>query len=134
MIRYETGNALDLDAVIDLYRSSTLGLRRPVHDRERMRKMLDNANLVITAWDGRRLVGIARSISDFAYSTYLSDLAVDVAHQRRGIGRELVRRTQSSGGEAAIVLFAAPGAVDYYPHIGFTTGSGWVLREPDRVR
>jgi ribosomal protein S18 acetylase RimI-like enzyme len=133
MIDYRTGNDLDLDTVIALYRASTLGARRPVDDRERMRAMLERANLVVTAWDGSRLVGIARSLSDFAYCTYLSDLAVDVAYQKQGIGKELVRRTQQLGGRASVLLFAAPAAVDYYPRIGFKAGSGWVLRETDRV-
>lgn len=134
MIEYKEGNDLDLDAVIAVYRSSTLGERRPVDERERMQAMLANANIVVTAWDGERLVGISRSISDFAYCTYLSDLAVDVAYQRRGIGKELVARTQKLGGRATVLLFAAPAAIDYYPRIGFSAGSGWMLRETDRVR
>ena len=76
MIAYRTGNDLDIDQVIDLYVASTLGERRPVADRARMQRMLSNANLVVTAWDGALLVGIARSLTDFAYVTYLSDLAV----------------------------------------------------------
>ncbi|HEX4517815.1 MAG TPA: GNAT family N-acetyltransferase [Polyangiaceae bacterium] len=130
-ITYRTGNDLDLDQVIALYDSSTLGERRPTGDRERMRAMLERANLVVTAWDGEKLVGISRSLSDFAWCTYLSDLAVDVAYQKRGIGRELVRRTQELGGRATVVLFAAPAATDYYPRIGFKSGSGWMLREND---
>ena len=134
MITYKRGNDLDLDEVIALYRTSTLGDRRPVDDRERMRAMLEHGNLVVSAWDGEKLVGIARSLSDFAWCTYLSDLAVDLAYQKSGIGRELVRRTQELGGRATVVLFAAPAAVDYYPRIGFTAGSGWMLRENDCVR
>jgi predicted N-acetyltransferase YhbS len=127
MIEYCTGNDLSLDEVIALYRSSTLGARRPVDDPARMGEMLRNANLVITARDGDRLVGIARSLSDFSFATYLSDLAVDAGYQRRGIGRELVRRTQQAGGRATVLLFAAPAAVDYYPRIGFRPGSGWMI-------
>ena len=125
---YRLGNDLDLDAVIELYRASTLGERRPVDDRERMAAMLRNANLVVSAWEGDRLVGIARSVTDFAYCTYLSDLAVRHAHQRRGIGRELMRRTQQAGGRAQVILLAAPKAVDYYPHVGFQHHpQAWVL-------
>ena len=119
MITYRTGNDLDLDAVLELYRASTLGERRPVDDRDRMAAMIRNANLVITAWDGNLLVGIARSVSDFAYCTYLSDLAVRESHQRAGIGRELIRRTREAGGRASLILLSAPAAVDYYPRIGF---------------
>ena len=128
MISYRVGNDVDLGDVIALYRESTLGTRRPVDDRERMRTMIERANLVVTAWDGAKLVGIARSLSDFAYCTYLSDLAVHVDYQRRGIGKELIRRTQTEGGPATVLLFAAPAAVDYYAHIGFEPGSGWLLR------
>jgi predicted N-acetyltransferase YhbS len=120
VITYRSGNDLDLDAVIELYRASTLGERRPVDDRERMRLTLANANLVVTAWEGERLVGIARSLSDFSYATYLADLAVRLSHQRQGIGRELIRRTRELGGTATTILLSAPKAVDYYPRIGFT--------------
>ena len=128
MISYRTGNDLELDAVIELYRASTLGERRPVEDRERMALMLRHANLVVTAWEGNLLVGIARSMSDFSYATYLSDLAVRVSHQEQGIGRELIRQTQAQGGRASVVLLSAPKAVDYYPRIGLKQHpSAWTL-------
>ena len=132
MITYETDRDLNLDAVIDLYRASTLGERRPIDDRQRMAAMLKNSNLVITAWDRDLLVGIARALSDFAYVTYLSDLAVRVSHQRNGIGKELIRRTQAAGGsQALLLLLAAPAAEEYYPHIGFTHHPQAWLLQPD---
>ena len=129
MLRYRTGNDLDLDRVVELYQASTLGERRPVADRDRMRRMLVHANLVVTAWDGDLLVGMARSLTDYSFCTYLSDLAVRMSHQRQGIGMELVRLTQQLGGEdAKIILLSAPAAVKYYPRIGFTQHpSAWVL-------
>jgi ribosomal protein S18 acetylase RimI-like enzyme len=134
MIAYRIGNDVGLDAFIDVYRDSTLGERRPVDDRARMQQMLERANLVVSAWDGDLLIGIARSLSDFCYATYLSDIAVRLAYQRLGVGRELVRRTQKEGGNATVFLFAAPKAVDYYAHIGFGAGSGWILRPGERLR
>ena len=129
MITYRLGNDLDLDQVIELYRASTLGERRPIADRARMQAMLTNANLVVTAWDDGLLVGISRALSDFSYATYLSDLAVRLSHQRQGIGRELIRETRRHSGAAYIVLLAAPKAVDYYPHVGFDAHpSAWILR------
>jgi len=135
MITYTTGNDLELDDVIELYRASTLGARRPVDDRERMDAMIRNANLVVTAWDGDLLVGISRALSDFCYVTYLSDLAVRVSHQKRGIGKELIRRTQTAGGpQALLLLLAAPAAESYYPHIGFTHHpQAWLLGPEDIV-
>ena len=135
MIEYRTGNDLDLDEVIGVYVESTLGQRRPVDDRDRMAGMLRGANLVITAWEGDRLVGIARSVSDFHYATYLSDLAVRTSHQNQGIGIELVRRTQQAAPRASVILLSAPAAVEYYPRIGFTRHeSAWVLRPGEALK
>jgi GNAT superfamily N-acetyltransferase len=134
MIAYRLGNDLDLDAYIDVYRSSTLGRDRPVDDRETMRAMLAAANLVVGAFDGDVLVGVARSLSDFAFCTYLSDLAVRLEYQRQGIGKELLRRTQKAGKSASVFLFAAPAAVGYYEHLGLTAGSGWIMSPLKRLR
>ena len=128
MIEYRRGNDLALDAVIELYRASTLGERRPVDDPPRMAAMLKNANLVLSAWDGPLLVGLSRALSDFSFTTYLADLAVRASHQRRGIGKELIRLTREAGGGVRVVLLSAPKAVDYYPHVGFEKHpSAWTL-------
>ncbi len=135
MIQYRTGNDIELDEVIDLYVDSTLGERRPVADRARMAGMLRHANLVITAWDDDVLVGISRSVSDFHYATYLSDLAVRLSYQRRGLGRELIQRTRAAAPDAAIILLSSPAAEEYYPRIGFTAhASAWVLRAGEPLR
>ena len=134
-IEYRVGNDLDLDQVIELYRTSTLGLRRPVDDRATMSDMLRHANLVVTAWSGDALVGIARSLTDFSYICYLADLAVHEAQQKRGIGRELVRQTRLNLGEKCkITLLAAPVAVGYYTKIGFEQHpSAWILHETQPI-
>ena len=136
MISYRTGNDLDLDAVIALYHACSLGARRPADDRERMAAMLANANLVVTAWDGELMVGISRSLTDFAYATYLSDLAVRESYQKQGIGRELIRRTQQAGGpRTTVILLAAPAAAEYYPRIGFARhDSAWILKGSEPLR
>jgi len=129
-ILYRIGGPLDLDQVIELYRLSTLGERRPVDDRACMQRMMTDANLIVSAWEGTELAGISRSLTDFCYVAYLADLAVRVSHQRRGIGRELVRRTRAAlGPRAMIVLLAAPAAETYYPHIGMEHHpQAWILR------
>src|SRR3972149_3023854 len=129
-ITYQVNPPLDLDTAIDLYRASTLGERRPVDDRACMQQMLNAANLTLTAWDGEQLVGISRSLTDWCYCCYLSDLAVRVSHQRLGIGKELIRRTRAElGPKATLILLAAPAAVDYYLRIGLEKHpSAWLLR------
>lgn len=133
MIEYRFGNELDLDQMIDLYHASTLGERRPVDDRQIMAEMLQHANLVVTAWDGDLLVGIARTLTDFAYVGYLADLAVRLQYQRAGIGVKLIELTRSKmGPRSMLVLLAAPKAAPYYPKIGFTRHqSAWTLAAGD---
>lgn len=127
-IRRENGAGIDLDEVLDVYRSSGLGERRPIADADRMAAMVHNADLFITCRINGALVGIARSISDFSYVTYLSDIAVSRPHQRSGIGRALIDATRKEAPQAKIVLLSAPAAADYYPHISFTKhDSAWVL-------
>lgn len=127
-ISRELGTELDLDEVLAVYRLSGLGERRPIADVERMEAMTRNANLIVTCRISGKLVGLARSISDFSYVTYLSDIAVVREHQRSGIGRALIEATQKEAPRAKIVLLSAPAATDYYPHIGFTKhNSAWVL-------
>ncbi len=135
-IDYRTNTPLDLDAAIELYIASTLGERRPVHDRDCMARMLAEADLTITAWEGDLLVGIARSLTDWCYCCYLSDLAVRDTHQKQGIGKELIRYTQAAlGPNASLILLAAPAAVDYYPRIGMAQHpSAWVLRPGERLK
>jgi len=134
MIEYRTGTLLDVDLALDLYIASTLGARRPVDDRERIEAMLRNANLTITAWDGDLLVGISRSITDWVWTTYLADLAVRKSHQRQGIGKELMRRTQAAAPQAKVLLLAAPEAKDYYGHVGFAhMPSAWWLLPHERI-
>lgn len=128
MIEYRLGEVPTLAVARDLYADCSLGARRPIADDTRFAAMLANANLTVTAWDGGQLVGIARSLSDFVYATYLSDLAVRDSHQRAGIGRELIRRTQLAAPQAKIILLAAPAAVGYYPRIGFSHHpQAWLL-------
>ena len=128
-IQYEHTRRISENEFVDLLKRSTLGERRPIDDPQCIKAMLNHANLVCTAWDGEKLVGVARSVTDFEYCCYLSDLAVDTAYQRQGIGRELIRQTQSRlGGKANIILLAAPKAETYYPRLGFSAHrSAWIL-------
>lgn len=119
-IVYAVEPALGAEEFVDVLVRSTLSERRPVADRDRIARMLSNASLVVTARANEGLlVGVSRAITDYSYCTYLSDLAVDVAYQRRGIGRELIRRTHEAAGmETSLVLLSAPKAETYYPHVG----------------
>jgi GNAT superfamily N-acetyltransferase len=118
-IVYAVEPALGVAEFREVLVASTLGERRPVDDSPRLALMLRHANLIVTARDGGRLVGVSRALTDFSYCCYVSDLAVDAAVQRRGIGRQLLKETHAHAGErTTLLLVAAPAAVSYYPHIG----------------
>jgi GNAT superfamily N-acetyltransferase len=119
--------------VIELYNASGLGERRPVDDPKIFADMVRHANLTVTAWDGELLIGISRTLTDFSYVGYLSDLAVRRSHQKLGIGIELIQKTREKmGPRSMLVLLSAPQAVEYYPRVGFTRHpSAWVLRAGD---
>jgi len=99
--------------------ASTLAERRPADDLPRLERMLRGANLIVTARIDGALVGVARSVTDFSYCCYLSDLAVSQTAQGRGIGNELIQRTRNMcGPEVSVILLAAPKAVSFYERIG----------------
>lgn len=118
-IQFKVNIKVPAEAVIEVFKSS--GINRPVDDIKRIQTMLDNANLIITAWDGIELIGIARSLTDYSYCCYLSDLAVKKEYQKSGIGKTLIELTRDAIGEQSMLLLlsAAP-AMEYYPKTGFT--------------
>jgi ribosomal protein S18 acetylase RimI-like enzyme len=134
-IRYQIEPELAVDEFLAVLHRSGLAARRPVDDRDRIVGMLENAAVIVTARDETGLLlGVSRAISDYHYCTYLSDLAVDRAFQKRGIGRELVLRTHAAGGfHTSLILLAAPDAASYYPHIGMQKhDSCWVVPRQSR--
>lgn len=120
MIDYQIENNLGVDEFTRVLIDSTLGERRPVDDPGRIAKMLEHANLIVTARHLGKLVGVARSFTDFVYCTYLSDLAIDEKYQKQGIGKELIRYIKREAPKAKLILLAAPKAVNYYPRIGMS--------------
>lgn len=134
-IKYKINASVSTDQFIALLRESTLGERRPVDDRECMEGMVRNSNLLVTAWDGAELVGVARSVTDFHYACYLSDLAVHKKYQRSGIGKKLQIVTQNQlGPKCKLILVAAPAADSYYEHLGYTNNPRcWMLEREKSI-
>ena len=132
-VTYQLEPGLTVEEFADILNRSTLAERRPVSRPDFLRKMLDHADVIVTARVDGKLVGISRALTDFSFTTYLSDLAVDEAFQHQGIGKELVARTHEAAGlETLLVLLAAPKARGYYPKIGMQGhDSCWIIpRDP----
>ena len=127
-IEYHFNAPITGEEVADVFKRS--GINRPTADVERIQKMIDHGNLIITAWDGAKLVGMARSLTDFCYCCYLSDLAVDKDYQQCGVGKELIRQTQLRlSDQVSLLLLSAPTAMTYYPEVGFDKAeNAWIIR------
>ncbi len=117
-ITYKINAPLTAAELADVFTSS--GINRPVTDLDRLQKMIDNADILVSAWDGEQPVGIARAITDYVFCSYLSDLAVRREYQKQGIGKELINVLRGHlGEEIMLLLLAAPSAMEYYPQLGF---------------
>jgi ribosomal protein S18 acetylase RimI-like enzyme len=104
--------------VIDLYNDADLP--RPTHDPKRIRTMFENSDLIVTAWDESKLVGVSRTITDWVWCSYLADLAVSPDYKRSGIGKKLIELVREKIGEKSmLLLLSVPTAMDYYPRVGF---------------
>ena len=117
-IEYSFDKRPTADQIIELYDNA--GLPRPTYDKERIQKMYDNSNLIITTWDKDLLVGVSRSITEWVWACYLSDLAVRENYKKEGIGRQLINLTKEKvGDQSMVLLLSVPTAMEYYPKVGF---------------
>ena len=136
---YNSNNDAELNITLvqftKLLKNSTLAERRPIDDEECLRGMINNSNLIISAWDDESLIGISRCVTDFHYCCYLSDLAVDQKYQSQGVGKELQIQTQKQlGPKCKLILISAPAANTYYQKIGFSNNERcWVLNRDEAI-
>ena len=117
-LEYKVNSPITAEEVAEVFRAS--GIKRPVDQLERLQRMIDHADIIITVWEDNKLIGIARAITDYSYCCYLSDLAVDKGYQKQGIGKQLIKELQKQlNEETSLLLLSAPDAMDYYPRLGF---------------
>ncbi|KAB2824775.1 MULTISPECIES: GNAT family N-acetyltransferase [Aliivibrio] len=135
-IDYKVNEPISAEQFITLLKKTSLGVRRPIDNIEKIQAMLDNSNLIVTAWGDGELIGIARSVTDFNFCCYLSDLAVDESIQSMGVGKYLILVTKEEvSSDCKLILLAAPQAEGYYPKIGFEAhNSAWVLSDESQLK
>ncbi|WP_375322504.1 GNAT family N-acetyltransferase [Aliivibrio logei] len=135
-IDYKVNEPITAEQFIRLLKKTSLGVRRPIDDVEKIQAMLDNSNLIVTAWGDGELIGVARSVTDFNFCCYLSDLAVDESIQSMGVGKYLILVTKEEvSPDCKLILLAAPQAEGYYPKIGFEAhNSAWVLSDESQLK
>lgn len=127
-IKYKVNERITVKQLATVF--STSGIRRPIEDLTRLERMLNEADILITAWDNEEVVGVARALTDYSYCCYLSDLAVDKRYQSNGIGKKLIELLQNElSEEVALLLLSSPTAMDYYPQIGFEKiDNGFIIK------
>ena len=135
IIKYKVNHPISVAKFSNLLINSTLSKRRPINDNECLKGMVENSNLIVSAWHNDQLVGISRCVIDFHYACYLSDLAVHLEYQKLGIGRELQVITQNElGPKCKLILIAAPAANGYYPKLGYSHNDRcWVLNPNEKL-
>jgi len=135
-IEYKVNPTITTDEFIEVLKNSTLGERRPIDDIECINGMVENADIIVTATQNNKIIGVARAVTDFHYCCYLSDLAVDKSCQKSGVGKKLIEIVQTEIGEKCkIILLSAPQATEYYPKIGFEQHqSAWVIRSREGLK
>ncbi len=134
-IKYKINPKLTTDEFIDILNRSILGKRRPINDKECIKGMIENADIIVTATIDNKIIGVARAVTDYNYCCYLSDLAVDEKYQKNGIGKQLISKVQEQlNDKCKIILLSALDATEYYPKIGFTKhSSAWTLARDKKL-
>ena len=134
-IEYKINEPITSEKFVGLLEKSGLAERRLIHNSECMEGVVKNSNLIVSGWYGNELIGTARSVTDFHYACYLSDLAVDQRYQNSGVGKRLLVLTQEQlNEECKLILVAAPDASSYYEHLGFENNPRcWVLGREQKI-
>ncbi|MCH8906194.1 MAG: GNAT family N-acetyltransferase [Candidatus Heimdallarchaeota archaeon] len=128
-ITYSSQRKLSVEEFISILNRSGLAEGRPVSDIPRLEKMLKHGTVLITVWDDELLVGVGRTITDYSFCSYMSDLAVDKNCQRQGIGKIIIDITREIiGKDVMLLLVSAPAANIYYAKVGFVKmDRAWIM-------
>jgi len=126
IVEYRETHEVDFEQLAALMR--TAGWNRG-DDRARLAQQVAGARYVVSAWEGSRLVGFARAISDGATNAYVSTVAVLPQYRGRGIGREMMARLLAGKDGIQFVLHARPEVQAFYEKCGFSQATDMMSRK-----
>ena len=132
-ITFSDRNDFDAAQLVHLYRQAPWAKHRAL---EQAQAMLAKTDVVISAWDGTRLVGFGRVLTDYVFRASIWDVIVDREYQGRKIGTEIVRRILDHPTLQQVELFwlctRMPG---FYERLGFSakeqTGMVWSRKKSE---
>ncbi|MDI7278205.1 MAG: GNAT family N-acetyltransferase [Anaerolineae bacterium] len=123
-IRFSTEKTFDKDQLVALYED--VGWTAYTDEPERLMRAIRNSTHVVSAWDGARLVGLARVISDGEHIVYAQDLLVVRSHRRCGLGTALLRKVLEpfqQVRQTVLVTDDSPEMRAFYHALGFEMAS-----------
>ena len=114
---------LTAEEYIDFLKRTDLGSQYPQERFDsRIRKLVNNVSISLTARnESKKVVGVLFGLTDFCYWLYVTDLGVDRAYTKQGIGRKLMKTAHEiAGGEKdiAVYLIANENAISFYEKLG----------------
>lgn len=107
------------------------GWEKRVADKDKFRKMMENADRTVVEFENERVVGFARALCDDVSNGYIGTVAVAEDFRNRGIGRELVERLIGDDNNITWVLRAGRGSEKFWEKMGFTVSE--IAMEKTRI-
>lgn len=126
MIEYRRAVAADYEQIRTFLAGN--GWEQRVEDQDRFRQMIENASLTVVAFDGERLIGFARALTDGVSNGYIGTVAVAADMRGRGIGGEMVRRLMGDDRRITWMLRAGHGSSEFWKKMGFTPSAAAMER------
>ena len=128
MITFVEQKDFDASHLVRLYDQAHWAVGRTVEDA---RRMLANTDLAVSAWDGHRLVGFGRVLTDYVYRASIWDVIVDKEYQGQDIGTQIIERLLRHPDLRHVELFwlCTRDKQAFYEKLGFSskeqTGMVW---------
>jgi ribosomal protein S18 acetylase RimI-like enzyme len=125
MIQYRTDKYVDYGKLIILFNQA--GWNDKTRDMNRLKAMVENSQVVVTAWDGEEMVGFARCTTDFVFNGQINNVVVDPACRKKGIGRTMIDKILGSSGKVTYILRSETESMGFYKGMGFTDDSSCMV-------
>ncbi|SKC82136.1 GNAT family N-acetyltransferase [Maledivibacter halophilus] len=120
MISYNTEKKVDYDRLITLF--NQVGWNDKTKDIDRLKAMVENSQIVITAWDEEIMIGFARCTTDYVFNGQINNVVVDLKYRRKGIGKVLINKILNSSRQVTYILRGSITNEEFYRSLGFEDG------------
>jgi ribosomal protein S18 acetylase RimI-like enzyme len=120
MIMYNTDKKVDYDRLKTLF--NEVGWNDKTDDINRLKTMVENSQIVVTAWDEDTMVGFARCTTDYVFNGQINNVVVDSKYRKKGIGKVLIDTILDSSKQVTYMLRGSIRNENFYRSLGFEDG------------